>query len=79
MFSSVGNMESNVKFRMFGWVPDGTYEHAAHFVRYVIADGNPVITIAKLWIDQGGPQDIDQYYSQPWGTFPDFPPKPKKN
>ena len=44
MFSSVGNMESNVKFRMFGWVPDGTYEHAAHFVRYVIADGNPGAT-----------------------------------
>ena len=64
---------------MFGWVPDGTYDHAAHFVRYCIVDGNPVITIAKIWVDQGGPQDIDQYYNQPWNTFPDFPPKPKKN
>ena len=64
---------------MFGWVPDGTYDHAAHFVRYCIVDGNPVITISKLWIEQGGPQDLDQYYNQPWNTFPDFPPKPKKN
>ena len=64
---------------MFGWVPNGTYDHAAHFVRYCIVDGNPVITISKLWIEQGGPQDLDQYYNQPWNTFPDFPPKPKKN
>ena len=81
MFFSVGNMEvfTKIKFRMFDWVPDGTYDHAAHLVRYCIVDGNPVITIAKLWVDQGGPQDIDQYYNQPWNTFPDFPPKPKKN
>jgi len=81
MFFSVGNMElsQGIKFRMFSWVPDGTYDHAAHLVRYCIVDGNPVITIAKLWVDQGGPQDIDQYYNQPWNTFPDFPPKPKKN
>ena len=70
---------SKIKFRMFDWVPDGTYDHAAHLVRYCIVDGNPVITIAKLWVDQGGPQDIDQYYNQPWNTFPDFPPKSKKN
>jgi hypothetical protein len=68
----------NEQFRMFSWVPDGTYEHVDHLVRYVIVDGNPVITIAKLWVDQGGPQDLDQYYNQPWGTFPVIPTKPKK-
>ena len=68
----------NERFRMFGWVPDGTYEHADHLVRYVIVDGNPIRTIAKLWVDQGGPQDLDQYYNQPWGTFPVIPTKPKK-
>jgi len=68
----------NERFRMFGWVPDGTYEHADYLVRYVILDGNPIITIAKRWLDQGGPQDLDQYYNQPWGTFPVMPTKPKK-
>ena len=63
---------------MFDWVPDGTYDHAAHLVRYCIVDGNPVITIAKLWVDQGGPKDLDQYYNQPWNTFPNIPSKPKK-
>ena len=64
---------------MFSWVPDGTYEHPDYLVRYVIVDGNPIITIAKLWVDQGGPQDLDQYYNQPWGTFPVMPTKPKKD
>lgn len=75
----MGNMESKVKFRMFGGVPDGTYEHFDHLVRYVIVDGNPVITLTKLWIDQGGPQDLDQYYNQPWGTFSPMPTKPKRS
>lgn len=79
LFFGVGNMESKVKFRMFSWVPDGTYEHPDYLVRYVIVDGNPIITIAKLWVDQGGPQDLDQYYNQPWGTFPVMPTKPKKD
>jgi len=78
VFFDMGNMQSTVKFRMFGGVPDGTYEHAEHLVRYVIVDGNPVITLTKLWIDQGGPKDLDQYYTQPWGTFPSLPVKSKK-
>ena len=79
LFFGVGHMESTIKFKMFGWVSDGTYEHVDHLVRYVIVDGNPVITLTKLWIDQGGPNDLDQYYSQPWGTFPPMPTKPKKD
>ena len=69
----------NKRFRMFDWVPDGTYEHVDHLVRYVIVDGNPIMTLSKLWIDQGGPQDLDQYYNQPWGTFPVMLTKPKKD
>jgi len=61
---------------MFGKVPDGTYDHSGHLVRYAVVEGNPVITLSKMWIDQGGPEDLDQYYSQPWGTFPEIPAKP---
>jgi len=61
---------------MFGKVPDGTYDHSGHLVRYAVVDGNPVITLSKMWIDQGGPEDLDQYYIQPWGTFPEIPAKP---
>ena len=57
---------------MFGNVVDGTYDHSGHLVRYVVLDGNPVITISKIWVDQGGPKELDQYYSQPWGTFPEL-------
>ena len=78
LFFGVGYMDSVVKFRMFAGVPDGTYEHADHLVRYVIVDGNPVITLTKLWIDRGGPNDLDQYYNQPWNTFPKLPVKSKK-
>ena len=62
---------------MFGDIVDGTYDHSAHLVRYVIVDGNPVITLSKIWVDQGVPQDLDQYYNQPWGTFPELPHKKK--
>ena len=78
LFFNMGNMESTVKFKMFSWVPDGTYEHADHLVRYVMVDGNPVITLTKLWIDQGGDKYLDQSYNKPWGTFPVMPSKPKK-
>ena len=72
MSSSGGN------FRMFKWVPDGTYDYSEYCVRYVIINSNPTIVISKGWIDQGGPDDVDQSLRQPWGAFPDFPPKPKK-
>lgn len=70
-------MKSIIEFKMFNWVPDGTYDYAAHLVRYVIVDGNPVITLTKLWIDQGGDKNLDLYYTQPWGSFPDLPVKIK--
>ena len=66
-------------WRMFPWVPDGTYDFTTFLVRYVIEDGMPVVVISKKWVDNGGPEDvISPQLKQPWGTFPDFPPKPEK-
>ena len=67
--STVGN------FKMFKWVPDGTYDYSGYLVRYVIVNCNPVTTIAKEWLDRSGPDDVSDELRQPWGSFPDFPPK----
>lgn len=63
---------------MFPWVPDGTYDSRDLFVRYIIVDGMPKIIMHKMWVDQGGPEDVPLELRQPWETFPDFPPKPEK-
>ncbi len=55
--SAVGN------FKMFKWVPDGTYDYSGYLVRYVIVDCNPVTTIAKEWLDRGGPDDVSDELS----------------
>ena len=65
-------------FKQFAWVPNGTYDYTEHLCRYVVVDGNKSICISKMWIDQGGPQNVDQTLKQPWGSYPDFPPKPPK-
>ena len=65
-------------FKQFGWVPDGTYDYEDFLVRYVIANGNATRVISKMWVDQGGPVDVDEHLKQPWGAFPTFPPKPAK-
>ena len=66
-------------FKMFKWVPDGTYDYSEFLVRYVIVKHNPVTVITKSWVDQGGPDNVSDALRQPWGTFPDFPLKPKKS
>lgn len=43
-----------------------------------MVNGNPIIVITKMWLDKGGPEDVSDELRQPWGTFPDFPPKPVK-
>lgn len=63
---------------MFSWVPDGTYDYREYTTRYVMVKGNPIIVITKMWLDKGGPEDASEELRQPWGTFPDFPPKPVK-
>lgn len=65
-------------FKMFSWVPDGTYDYDNFLVRYVVEGGNPKVVITKMWVDLGGPDSVSLELKQPWGSFPDFPPKPAK-
>jgi hypothetical protein len=65
-------------FQQFKWVPDGTYDYDEYYVRYVIVNGNARIVISKMWLDVGGPDDVSEELRQPWGSFPNFPPKPAK-
>jgi hypothetical protein len=67
-----------MSFKQFKWVPDGTYDYQEYYVRYVIVDGNAKVVISKMWVDTGGPDDVSEDLKQPWGSFPDFPPKPAK-
>ena len=67
-------------FKMFAWVPDGIYDHREYLVRYVIKDGcvKGQTILSKMWVDSGPPDDVQLELKQPWGTFPDVPPKPPK-
>jgi hypothetical protein len=65
-------------FKMFKWVPDGTYDYQEYLTRYVVVNCNPTIVITKMWLDKGGPEDASEELRQPWGSFPDFPPKEDK-
>lgn len=65
-------------FKMFAWVPDGTYDYEEFMCRYVVLNGNPQIVISKMWVDTGGPNDVDDSLKVAWGSFPNFPPKPPK-
>jgi hypothetical protein len=71
-------MSSESDFKMFKWVPDGTYDYSEFLCRYVIVNNNPKIVISKSWVDNGGPNDVSDELKQPWGSFPDMPPKPSK-
>lgn len=64
---------------MFKWVPPGVYDYLSHNTRYLIGEnGKPIRVITKLWLDKGGPEDVDESLRLPWGAYPDFPPKPPK-
>ena len=67
-----------MSFKQFAWVPDGTYDYHEYLVRYVIRDGNATTVMSKMWVDGGPMDDIAEELQQPWGSFPDFPPKPPK-
>ena len=62
-------------FKMFPWVPDGIYDNTRLLVRYQVVAGLPKKVIAKAWVDQGGPDDVDAALRSAWGTFPDMPAK----
>lgn len=65
-------------WKMFAWVPDGTYDTNGTWTRHVVVNGMPTYTITKQWVDNGGPDDATEELRQPWGAFPEFPPKPDK-
>lgn len=65
-------------FKMFGWVPNGTYDSEYYQVRYTIADGNPKTVITKMWLEEGGPNDVNEDLKLPWGSYPNLPAKPGK-
>ena len=63
---------------LFKWVPDGMYDHVKEMIRYQVVDGNPITTISNMWLVQGAPDHLSEEFKKPWGTYPDFPPKPAK-
>lgn len=65
-------------WKMFAWVPDGTYDYSGTLIRHVVVNGMPTVTITKHWVDNGGPKDVSDELRLPWGSFPDMPPKPDK-
>lgn len=71
-------MSAESDFKMFKWVPDGTYDYSEFLTRYVIVNGNPTIVINKAWIDSGAPEHLDASLKQAWQSFPDIPTKPPK-
>lgn len=71
-------MSSEADFKMFKWVPDGTYDYSDFLTRYVIVNGNPTIVINREWVNKGGPIGVTDELKQPWGSFPDMPLKPAK-
>jgi hypothetical protein len=62
--------------RQYHWVPDGIYDHQFYQVRYLIKSGDAHITISKMWLDKGGPDDCADDLKHPWGYYPGIPPKP---
>lgn len=64
--------------KQFPWVPDGVYDHSGYEVRYVVEQGFIMLNMSKMWIDSGGPDDVDIALRLPWGTYNDMPPKPGK-
>lgn len=66
-------------FKMFGWVSDGVYDKRDFMIRYQVRDGNPTTVISKSWLDTGGPATLDASLRVPFGSYPDMPPKPRKN
>ena len=71
-------MSSESGFKMFKWVPDGTYDYSDFLTRYVIVSGNPTVVINRAWVNSGGPEGVSAELKQVWGSFPDMPPKPLK-
>jgi len=66
------------RFRTHKNVPDGIYDDKYRFCRYNIVNENYTIVISKTWLEQGGPAYLEPHLKLAWGSYPDVPPKPKK-
>jgi hypothetical protein len=62
--------------KQFPWVPDGVYDYSFFQVRYEVVQGFVMTVISKMWLDNGGPENVDIALRLPWGTYNDMPPKP---
>lgn len=71
-------MAESTNWIPFVWVPDGIYDNTEYLIRYEIKSGWPTTVISKIWLDKGGPADVEDHFKLPWGAYPDTPPKPQK-
>ena len=69
---------SSTKFRMFHWVSDGIYDHREFLTRYMIEDGGYSKVAQLQWLTPERWDDLPESFRQPWGHYPDMPPKPPK-
>lgn len=63
----------------YPWIDDGIYDYTDDKTRYTIKNHWAVYVISKQWLDKGGPEGDLPEFKDPWGSYPDFPPKPPKN
>ena len=51
--------------------PDGVYDLQERDCKWrdVIVDGCIIMTISKMWLDSGGPEDVHDEFKRPWGYF----------
>lgn len=64
--------------KQYHWVPDGIYDHEFYQMRYLLKNGDNHVSISKMWLDNGGPDDCHEELKLPWGSYPNIPPKPGK-
>lgn len=52
--------------------PDGVYDMQERncMWRDVIVDRCTIISISKMWLDNGGPEHLPPELRVPWGTYP---------
>lgn len=63
-------------FKMFGWVPDGLYDHVDYLMRYEIKDGTYTRCADKNWVNDVSKHDrLPEHFRKPWGEYPDMPRK----
>lgn len=59
-------------------VPNGPYDDVIGKSRLFIYGGFHYIIVSKAWIEEGDHSRLEGWEKEPWGTYPDLPPKPPK-